>query len=95
MIVFVSNMFKNVILMGENQMFWSFIDKLFSTGVVSSCAEIWFLDRALYWHFLTDTFTGYYRLMLIHLGLPQWQYALTKYGISPQAKVGTVIFNVL
>lgn len=56
------------------------------SGVVSSCAEIWFLDRALYWHFLTDTFTGYYRLMLIHLGLPQWQYALTKYGISPQAK---------
>ncbi|XP_072429005.1 tubulin polyglutamylase complex subunit 2 isoform X4 [Chiloscyllium punctatum] len=55
-------------------------------GVVSSHAEIWFLDRALYWHFLSDTFTAYYRLMLVHLGLPQWQYALTKYGISPQAK---------
>ncbi|XP_062898133.1 tubulin polyglutamylase complex subunit 2 isoform X2 [Mobula hypostoma] len=55
-------------------------------GVVSSSAEIWFLDRALYWHFLTDTFTAYYRLMLIYLGLPQWQYAFTKYGVTPQAK---------
>lgn len=48
--------------------------------------EIWFLDRALYWHFLTDTFTAYYRLLITHLGLPQWQYAFTNYGISPQAK---------
>ncbi|XP_067840620.1 tubulin polyglutamylase complex subunit 2 isoform X1 [Heptranchias perlo] len=60
--------------------------KNIQSGVVSSRAEIWFLDRALYWHFLTDTFTAYYRLMLIHLGLPQWQYALTKYGLSHQAK---------
>ncbi|XP_011359728.1 tubulin polyglutamylase complex subunit 2 isoform X2 [Pteropus medius] len=48
--------------------------------------EIWFLDRALYWHFLTETFTAYYRLLITHLGLPQWQYAFTNYGISPQAK---------
>ncbi|XP_047553391.1 tubulin polyglutamylase complex subunit 2 isoform X3 [Lutra lutra] len=48
--------------------------------------EIWFLDRALYWHFLTDTFTAYYRLLITHLGLPQWQYAFTSYGISPQVK---------
>ncbi|XP_007535471.1 tubulin polyglutamylase complex subunit 2 isoform X1 [Erinaceus europaeus] len=49
-------------------------------------SEIWFLDRALYWHFLTDTFTAYYRLLVTHLGLPQWQYAFTSYGVSPQAK---------
>ncbi|XP_067387014.1 tubulin polyglutamylase complex subunit 2 [Emydura macquarii macquarii] len=54
--------------------------------VVTPDAEIWFLDRALYWHFLTDTFTAYYRLLITHLGLPQWQYAFTSYGISPQAK---------
>ncbi|KAI1240251.1 hypothetical protein IHE44_0011709 [Lamprotornis superbus] len=48
--------------------------------------EIWFLDRALYWHFLTKTFTAYYRLLITHLGLPQWQYAFTSYGVSPQAK---------
>ncbi|XP_069482969.1 tubulin polyglutamylase complex subunit 2 [Ambystoma mexicanum] len=55
-------------------------------GVVSLDTEIWFLDRALYWHFLTDTFTAYYRLLITHLGLPQWQYAFTTYGVSPQAK---------
>ncbi|KAM8961629.1 tubulin polyglutamylase complex subunit 2 isoform 2-T2 [Pelodytes ibericus] len=48
--------------------------------------EIWFLDRALYWHFITPTFTAYYRLLLCHLGLPQWHYTFTSYGLSPQAK---------
>ncbi|KAM6474661.1 tubulin polyglutamylase complex subunit 2 isoform 1-T1 [Liasis olivaceus] len=55
--------------------------------VVSPESEIWFLDRALYWHFLTKSFTAYYRLLITHLGLPQWQYTFTSYGISPQAKV--------
>ncbi|XP_058027928.1 tubulin polyglutamylase complex subunit 2 isoform X1 [Ahaetulla prasina] len=54
--------------------------------VVSPESEIWFLDRALYWHFLTKSFTAYYRLMITHLGLPQWQYIFTGYGLSPQAK---------
>lgn len=61
------------------------------TLVVSPDTEIWFLDRALYWHFLTKTFTAYYRLLITHLGLPQWQYAFTSYGVSPQAKVGQLI----
>lgn len=48
---------------------------------------MWFLDRSLCWHFLTESFTSYYRLMITHLGLPEWQYAFTPYGPSPQAKV--------
>lgn len=48
--------------------------------------EIWFLDRALRWHYLTDSFIAYYRLMLMHLGLPQWQYALTDIGLSQQTQ---------
>ncbi|MEE6457808.1 hypothetical protein FKM82_000041 [Ascaphus truei] len=55
-------------------------------GVATLDAEIWFLDRALFWHFLTPTFTSYYRLLICHLGLPQWHYAFTSYGLSPQAK---------
>ncbi|XP_039174664.1 tubulin polyglutamylase complex subunit 2 [Crotalus tigris] len=54
--------------------------------VVSPESEIWFLDRGLYWHFLTKSFTAYYRLLITHLGLPQWQYIFTSYGLSPQAK---------
>lgn len=56
-------------------------------GVVAQQSEVWFLDRSLRWHFLTSTFTSYYRLMITHLGLPEWQYAFTPYGPSPQAKV--------
>ncbi|KAK2154245.1 hypothetical protein LSH36_273g02001 [Paralvinella palmiformis] len=55
-------------------------------GIAAQKAEIWFLDRALRWHFLADNFANYYRLMLVHLGLPQWQYIFTDIGISPQAK---------
>ena len=58
-----------------------------SVPVVAPDSEIWFLDQALYWHFLTKSFTAYYRLLITNLGLPQWQYAFTSYGISPQAKV--------
>ncbi|OBS75925.1 hypothetical protein A6R68_17622 [Neotoma lepida] len=64
----------------------SVIFELDSCNGLAHDTEIWFLDRALYWHFLTDTFTAYYRLLITHLGLPQWQYAFTSYGISPQAK---------
>ncbi|XP_072269620.1 tubulin polyglutamylase complex subunit 2 [Pyxicephalus adspersus] len=60
--------------------------KVSKRGAVAPDPSIWFLDRALYWHFLTDTFTAYYRLLLCHLGLPQWQYSFTSYGLSPQAK---------
>ncbi|XP_033012639.1 tubulin polyglutamylase complex subunit 2-like [Lacerta agilis] len=60
---------------------------LFSLPVVTPHSEIWFLDRALYWHFLTKTFTAYCRLLITHLGLLHWQYAFTSCGISPQAKV--------
>ncbi|XP_070542797.1 tubulin polyglutamylase complex subunit 2-like isoform X1 [Ptychodera flava] len=48
--------------------------------------QIWFLDRSLAWHFLADNFMQYFRLMLMHLGLPQWQYTFTDIGLSPSAK---------
>lgn len=57
------------------------------SGVVAQQSEMWFLDRSLCWHFLTPTFTAYYRLMITHFGLPEWQYAYTPYGPSPQARV--------
>ena len=45
--------------------------------------EIWFLDRSLQWHYLTDTFQNYYRLLIAHLGLPQWQALFTEDGLPP------------
>ncbi|KAH3834213.1 tubulin polyglutamylase complex subunit 2-like isoform X2 [Dreissena polymorpha] len=56
------------------------------TGGADPKIEIWFLDRALRWHYITESFTSYYRLMIMHLGLPQWQYAFTDIGLCQQAK---------
>ncbi|CAH1797723.1 unnamed protein product [Owenia fusiformis] len=55
-------------------------------GVPAHDPEIWFMDRAYRWHFLADNFTAYFRLMVAHVGLPQWQYAFTDIGLSPFAE---------
>ncbi|XP_075951779.1 tubulin polyglutamylase complex subunit 2 isoform X2 [Anarhichas minor] len=73
----------------------SCIFELDSCGVVAQQSEIWFLDCSLCWHLLTATFTSYYRLMITHLGLPEWQYAFTPYGPSPQAKQWASLYQPL
>lgn len=55
-------------------------------GIPAQNADVWFLDRSLRWHFLAESFLFYYRMMLVHLGLPQWQYAFTDIGLSYSAK---------
>lgn len=55
-------------------------------GVPARVAEFWFLDRSLRWHFLASSFAAYFRIMLIHLGLPQWPYLFTDIGVCPQVK---------
>ena len=47
--------------------------------------QVWFLDRAFEWHFLAPNFPTYFRMMLVHLGLPQWQMRFTSMGPSPGA----------
>ncbi|XP_037535123.1 tubulin polyglutamylase complex subunit 2 [Nematolebias whitei] len=69
--------------------------KACTPGVVAQQSEIWFLDHSLCWHFLTETFTAYYRLMITHFGLPEWQYAYTPYGPSPQAKQWASLYQPL
>ncbi|XP_068598692.1 tubulin polyglutamylase complex subunit 2 [Brachionichthys hirsutus] len=64
-------------------------------GVVAQQSEIWFLDRSLSWHFLSANFSSYYRLMITHLGLPEWQYVFTPCGASPQAKQWASLYQPL
>lgn len=45
--------------------------------------EVWFRDLAGEWHFVARTFKHYFRLMIMHLGLPSWQYAFTSVGLDP------------
>jgi len=39
--------------------------------------QIWFQDLSARWFFIANTFTDYFRLMIMHLGLPNWHYAFT------------------
>ncbi|KAJ8395552.1 hypothetical protein AAFF_G00030330 [Aldrovandia affinis] len=64
-------------------------------GLEAQESEVWFLDRALYWHYLSSSFMAYYRLMITHLGLPEWQYNFTPYGPSPQAKQWACLYRPL
>jgi hypothetical protein len=45
--------------------------------------QIWFQDLSCNWFFIANTFTDYFRLMIMHLGIPGWQYAFTKVGLDP------------
>lgn len=46
--------------------------------------QVWFQDLSWQWYFIAQTFTDYFRLMIMHLGLPRWQYAFTQVGLDPQ-----------
>ena len=46
-------------------------------------AGVWFCDQERTWHFLADSFTAYYRLLIVHLGILGWQYAYTPQGLDP------------
>lgn len=49
--------------------------------------EVWFQDYSCQWHYISEGFTEYYRLMIVHLGLPHWQYAFTSIGLDPITRV--------
>ncbi|XP_069678771.1 tubulin polyglutamylase complex subunit 2-like [Periplaneta americana] len=48
--------------------------------------KIWLLDRSFEWHYLAADFTQYFRMMLVHQGLPQWQFKFTPMGLTPWAE---------
>lgn len=47
--------------------------------------SVWFQDFSCVWFFVADTFADYFRLMLVHLGLPHWQHVFTDVGLDPLA----------
>ena len=51
--------------------------------------SIWLLDLSLRLHHLAPDPLTYWRLMLVHLGLPQWHHLAAGTGLTPWAKVGT------
>jgi tubulin polyglutamylase complex subunit 2 len=53
--------------------------------------KIWLLDRSFEWHFLAVNFTQYFRMLLVHQGLPQWQFKFTPMGLTPWAEVSILL----
>jgi hypothetical protein len=73
---------------GITQDFGNVIFFFFLTvGVTDSSPEIWLLDRSLRWAYLASSFQNYFRMLIVHLGLPLWQYRFTQVGLSPETKV--------
>jgi tubulin polyglutamylase complex subunit 2 len=54
--------------------------------------KIWLLDRSFEWHFLAEDFTQYFRMMLVHQGLPQWQFKFIPMGLTPWAEVRLLLY---
>ena len=55
--------------------------------------SVWLLDLSLTFHFLSPTFPDYLRLAIVHLGLPQWPYAVTGRQLSPAYLVSLHCFR--
>lgn len=54
--------------------------------------SIWLATREGTWGWLADSITHYFRMALVHLGLPGWQAAFANLPLIPWAEVRS-IFN--
>ena len=55
-------------------------------NTMSTPPTVWFQDLTCRWHYITDSFTSYVRLMMIHCGLPHWQYVFTPSKVPPRSE---------
>ena len=54
--------------------------------------EIWIQDASCNWYFITDCFTKYLRLAVVHLGIIGWQNTYTLAGLQPVTKQWMSLF---
>jgi len=45
--------------------------------------QVWFQGLSCKWYFIADSFTNYFRLLIMHCGVPFWYYAYTDIGLDP------------
>eukprot|EP00238_Polyblepharides_amylifera_P014315 CAMPEP_0196586754 /NCGR_PEP_ID=MMETSP1081-20130531/55428_1 /TAXON_ID=36882 /ORGANISM="Pyramimonas amylifera, Strain CCMP720" /LENGTH=293 /DNA_ID=CAMNT_0041908733 /DNA_START=140 /DNA_END=1018 /DNA_ORIENTATION=- len=48
--------------------------------------SVWLQDLACSWSFIASSFSEYFRLMLTHQGVPNWQAAFTPMGLDSDAR---------
>lgn len=66
-----------------------------ATGEGAPCyedPEVWFVDQSSRWHFIAKTFTQYFRLLVVHLGVHGWQLAFTPEGLHSTTQQWMGIF---
>jgi tubulin polyglutamylase complex subunit 2 len=54
--------------------------------------EVWFVDHSSRWHFISKTFTQYFRLLVLHMGIADWQLAFAPEGLSETAQYWMGLF---
>ena len=47
---------------------------------------VYFQDLSCRWRLLATSFSEYFRLLAMHLGLPNWQYAFTPFGLDEASR---------
>lgn len=57
----------------------------------ASLSSMWLLDMGNDWHFLAKDFSSYFRMMLIHAGLQNWQLNFTSQGLTTSCKVNIIV----
>ncbi|CAG9464410.1 unnamed protein product [Pedinophyceae sp. YPF-701] len=48
--------------------------------------SVWLRDRTGAWAYVAETFTDFFRLSVMHLGLPGWPLALTPWGLDADTR---------
>eukprot|EP00592_Proboscia_alata_P012107 CAMPEP_0194384974 /NCGR_PEP_ID=MMETSP0174-20130528/77315_1 /TAXON_ID=216777 /ORGANISM="Proboscia alata, Strain PI-D3" /LENGTH=257 /DNA_ID=CAMNT_0039172643 /DNA_START=140 /DNA_END=910 /DNA_ORIENTATION=+ len=52
----------------------------------ASSPSVWFQDESRKWFKIASNFTGYFRLMIVHLGIIGWQKTFTASGVDDRCK---------
>eukprot|EP01028_Stygiella_incarcerata_P004980 TRINITY_DN2152_c0_g1_i1.p1 TRINITY_DN2152_c0_g1~~TRINITY_DN2152_c0_g1_i1.p1 ORF type:complete len:302 (-),score=65.34 TRINITY_DN2152_c0_g1_i1:792-1697(-) len=55
--------------------------------------QVWLIDLGCSWHYVANSFTDYFRVMIMHLGLPNWQYVFTPHGLDPPSRAWMQFFS--
>eukprot|EP01063_Lacrimia_lanifica_P012606 TRINITY_DN19261_c0_g1_i1.p1 TRINITY_DN19261_c0_g1~~TRINITY_DN19261_c0_g1_i1.p1 ORF type:complete len:254 (+),score=71.90 TRINITY_DN19261_c0_g1_i1:64-762(+) len=54
---------------------------IYKTDNPGAPPTVWFQSLTCTWHYIAKTFTDYFRLLIMHLGLPGWCYVFTDAGL--------------
>ena len=68
----------------DDQCTWGRVVLLFPSA--SAAPQVWFQDLGRNWFFVAKNFTDYLRLVIMHLGLPNWHYAYSAVGLDCATK---------